>query len=80
VATVESNQTAVAGLVTMRKQLVARLQGVTPGGRCWVMQMLDVRISAAETGSSVSLRVPPQMAATVPGKDESEVSFPSCRP
>jgi len=79
-ATVEDNQAAVARLVAMREQLVARLESATWEDQRWVMQMLDVRVTATDIGFTVSLRVPAQVAATVPGKGESEASFLSCRP
>ena len=79
-ATVEDNQAAVTGLVATRENLLARLEGATPEDRRWVMQILDVRVTATESGFSVSLGVPPQVAAAVSGEGDSEANFLSCRP
>ena len=75
-ATVQDNQTVVLGLVAMREQLVARLESAAPEDQRWVMQMLDTRITVTDNGFTVSLRVPAQVALTVPGEGESEASFP----
>ena len=77
-ATVGDSQAAVAGLVAMRQNLVARREGARPEDRRWVMQMLDVRITATGKGFSVSLGVPSQVPETV-AKGESEANFLSCR-
>ena len=79
-AAVRDNQAAVAGMLAMRENLLARLEGATPEEQRWVMQMLNVRVTATESGYSVSLGVPPQVASAVLGEEESVVSFLSCRP
>lgn len=59
---------------------MARLQDATPEDRRWVMQMLDVRVTATESGFSVSLGVPTQVVAAVSGEAKSEANFLYCRP
>ncbi len=58
----------------------ATAEGATREDRRWVMRMLDVPLTATEKGFSVSLGVPLQVAATVPGTGASKASILYCRP
>ena len=75
-----ANQAAVAVLMAMGQNLVARLEGAKPEDRRRVMQVLDARVTATKGGFSVSLGVPPQVGVSVAGEDVFEANFLSCRP
>ncbi len=60
IAAHEEAKEATASLITLHSQVKDRLETSTPEERRWLLQTLDVRVTANEGEFSLALGVPPQ--------------------